>query len=269
MESSYSEYTEHLYKNNFTTLLRQYDNPIISHQYFIPIETSAKYLKPGSHAFDWSCGNGHFSTFLISKGVTCTGFSFYEIPPHLQEHPSFKFIQGSDNEPTKLPFDDNYFDFIFSIGVLEHVHETGGDQLRSLNEISRILKQDGLFLCFHLPNRYSWIEFICRCLKKLTGNSQKPYAHSRLFTKTKIDQLAESSRFKLIEWGRYNFLPRNITSKLPNAVKTSDNVLRAFNLLDSALVKSLPIFTNQLYFVARNNKAQSRQKPGMTSTSTA
>ncbi|MBQ4132690.1 MAG: methyltransferase domain-containing protein [Desulfovibrionaceae bacterium] len=47
---------------------------------------------------------------------------------------------------------------MFSIGVFEHVHETGGDQLASLKEISRVLKPEGFFLCFHLPNKYSWVE---------------------------------------------------------------------------------------------------------------
>ena len=79
-----------------------------------------------------------------------------------------------------MPFCSDYFDFVYSPDVIEHV----SDQGRYLDEIYRILSQDGKVL-LNSPNRYSlvcpephvgiwgltflprpWIDPVCRLLGK-------------------------------------------------------------------------------------------------------
>jgi ubiquinone/menaquinone biosynthesis C-methylase UbiE len=60
------------------------------------------------------------------------------------------------------PVEDGYVTTAVSMSVLEHVHETGGDQRASLAELSRVLQSGGVLLVFHLPNPYTWTEFVVR-----------------------------------------------------------------------------------------------------------
>ena len=93
---------------------------------------------------------------------------------------------------TRLPFTDESFDAVFSIGVLEHVRETGGDEVDSLKEIKRVLKKDGYFICTHLPNKFSWIEF-------LTSFMKSKHHHEYKYSKSDIKRIVELSGFNLIE----------------------------------------------------------------------
>jgi len=77
-------------------------------------------------------------------------------PTYLARETLFEHRRGDPREPVILPFAADAFDLVFSVGVLEHVHEAGGDARGSILEIERVLKPGGHFLCFHLPNRYAW-----------------------------------------------------------------------------------------------------------------
>ena len=125
-------------------------------QYRRPFETSRKYLRSGAVALDWGSGNGHFAFFLVRHGVRCVGYSFEGPPTYLARETLFEHRRGDPREPVILPFAADAFDLVFSVGVLEHVHEAGGDARGSILEIERVLKPGGHFLCFHLPNRYAW-----------------------------------------------------------------------------------------------------------------
>ena len=157
----------------------------------------------------------------------------------------FQHVAGDSLEPVALPFADGAFDLVFSIGVLEHVHETRGDQAASLCEIARVLKPGGRFLCFHLPNKYSLTEALAR-----NFFSKGRYHHTKLFSRTDVEALCAQARLKLLRWGGYNFLPRNSTRNLPDFIKKNMFCTYLFEGVDLALVKLLPWFRTQNYFIA-------------------
>ena len=184
---------------------------------------------------DWGCGNGWFSYYLIYSGfknVTSYGYGWDDITPAMQKVPQLKVVNGEEcnlNSPSQLPFQDNAYSFVFSIGVLEHVHETGGDQPASMREIHRILKPGGTFYCYHFPNKYTWIEFFKRIF---IPKNRRSYLHTRKFTKQDIRKLAEQSGFQVIKVARYNFLPYNLfrENRLDNKLvsvlyKTVDKII--------------------------------------------
>lgn len=140
------------------------------------------------------------------------------------------------------------------MGVLEHVHESGGDQLFSLKEINRILKPGGFFLCFHFPYSGSWVEKVHGAIMPFKKN--KVYVHTKRFSKKNVIRLCTDSGLTLHEWGRYNFLPRNISQKLPLSVTNNGFFLASFNGIDTALSYCLPWFCNQSYFIAQKNREQ-------------
>ena len=128
-------------------------------------------------------------------------------------------MQGDPGEPVKLPFPDDSFEVVSSIGVLEHVREFGGHEQHSLSEIHRILKPGGHFLCVHLPNRKSWIESISHYLPK------KHY-HPIRFDETSIAQLMKEAHLELLEVKRYAVLPRNLFGWAPTKLRYSHTLAK-------------------------------------------
>ena len=205
-----------------------------------------------SAVLDWGCGNGWFSYYLMYSGfrkVTSYSYGWDDINPARKIIPSFQVINGAEHDlktPSDLPFPKENYDFVFSIGVLEHVHETGGDQITSMLEINRILKSKGIFYCYHFPNKYTWIEFVKRIV---VPASRRAYLHTRKFTRSDIEQLAAKSGFEMLKVKRYNFLPYNIfrENRLDNKW-----VSAIYNFVDRAIcLTPLNIFCQCYLFVAR------------------
>jgi SAM-dependent methyltransferase len=147
-----------------------------------------------------------------------------------------------------LPFENAAFDAAASVGVLEHVHETGGDHRASLVELSRVLKPGGTLLVFHLPNRYSWIECVVRSVNPWLRSPV--FQHSKLFTRADVEQFLPPD-LSIVECGRYNIIPRNPTSALPAWLRDSPTFVAGLNLLDDALTALLPVFAQNWFFVLR------------------
>ncbi|EGY25819.1 methyltransferase domain protein [Desulfovibrio sp. A2] len=247
-------HTLELHKAAVDTGLRdvfpQYHNLLRALQYSIPHEKTLAHTQPGMRVLDWGCGNGHFSWFLLRHAMHVTGYSFRDAPEILRNNPDFQHVRGSAKSPVELPFETASFDAVFSIGVLEHVHECGGSQLGSLREIARVLKPGGLFHCFHLPNTLSWVEQLCRVLKPVFG--KKLHAHTRLFNERDIRALCAETGFALLDLGRYNVLPRNQLAKLLPSLTMRPGFVSTLDTLDETINGILPYFSQQWYFSARN-----------------
>jgi SAM-dependent methyltransferase len=220
-------------------------NNILSMLLYIKVyETALRYLTPGMLALDWGCGNGHFSYFLTLQKIQTTGYSFEPFPVFMKHTELFHFKQGIPDEPTKLPFEDSAFDMVFSIGVLEHVHETGGSEIKSLQEIHRILKPGGLFICCHFPNRYQWVEPIGRFI------GLAKHFHTCKYTQRDIRQLSKQTSFRIQETARYNFFPRNQLSCFPAWLTRNLAFIYFFEFMDRVFSRLFSRFCTNHYFVA-------------------
>lgn len=216
-----------------------------AHQYLLLHKLFKKFVPKSSIVLDWGTGNGHFSYFLCQSGYKTIGFSLESF--YFKEWMrgfKYKFVKGNPKEASKLPFKGNFFNVVVSVGVLEHVRECGGSEDKSLTEIRRILKPEGLFICYHLPNKYSLMEF----LGKLKTNN---FHHQYRYTKNDIITLARANNFKIIKVGRYGFLPRNILSKLPYRLRFSTSLAYLWDILDNLLSFFLSPFCQNYFFVAQ------------------
>ena len=144
----------------------------------------------------------------------------------------------------RLPYEDGQFDAVLSVGVLEHVRETGGEELASLEEINRVLTEGGVFICYHLPNRYSWIDFFVRMI------SNRLHRHDYRYTRKDIKQMLSSAEFELQQCQRYGFLPRLPSRSLPRRIAMSKSLATSYSALDRVLSKALSWFDQNYYFVA-------------------
>jgi len=128
--------------------LTQFQNLISAHQYLHLCNTLARYVGDGETVLDWGTGNGHFSYFLARSGHVTSGYGFGEIPEVCRglqdEH--YTYRRGDIADPVKIPYGDQSFDAVVSVGVLEHVRDSGGDEIESLKEICRLLKPGGVLL---------------------------------------------------------------------------------------------------------------------------
>lgn len=123
------------------------------------------YLTSQSRILDFGCGEGKLVYEYRDAGFDAYGF---DICPALklrrpEDERFFRLsLTGTPaNEPDyrinassyRIPFDDNYFDFILSNSTLEHVQ----DHELACTEMARVLKPGGVGL--HIsPARYSFVE---------------------------------------------------------------------------------------------------------------
>jgi SAM-dependent methyltransferase len=233
--------------------LSQFGSLASAYQYRRLYRLCRRWLAPGSQVLDWGAGNGHFSYFLSRAGYRATGYSF---SPFLYERwladPAYRFVRAEDHEPVKLPFTDASFDAVASIGVLEHVRETGGAEAQSLAEIARVLRPGGVFVAYHFPNRDSWID---RAAKRVPGK----HHHLYRYTRDDIAGLLRDADLTLLETGRYALLPRNTLHRLLGPFRDARWAAEMWDGLDGVLgTLAAPIVQNH-YFVARRPGGASAQ----------
>jgi SAM-dependent methyltransferase len=223
----------------------QFDNPGTQSQYRVPYAITASCVRKSDSVLDWGCGNGHFSLFLESLGASVTGYSFEASPRIMRSSGTFRFVPGDEKDPRSLPFDDNAFDVAVSMGVLEHVWETGGDEIASLRELARVVKPGGAILVFHFPNASGWIESAIR----LAG--VKKHLHGRRYSRGQIESLFVAAGIELVKADRYNMLPRAELRLLPRVIRRSSAFARLYNLVDDSLAAIAPALCTNFYAVGR------------------
>jgi SAM-dependent methyltransferase len=222
----------------------QFTGPLSGSQYLGAYELVSRLLPKAGAALDWGTGSGHFSLFLLENGFHVTGFTIEdqcELADYMSKsYPDrYRLITDASANRT-VPAENEQFELVASIGVLEHVRETGGDEIASLNEIWRMLKPGGLFLCYHFPNKYSWIESITRHLK---NKHNHPYKYSR----SDIRRFLSQTEFDLVETGRYGLFPRLMFRRLGS----SPAAVNRFNKTDRFFSRIMNLFCQNHCFVAR------------------
>lgn len=97
------------------------------------------YAKDGERVLDLGCGNGRFSNYLGKADYTGVDFSEGMIREAEKRFPKKKFLVS---DALNLPFEENYFDKVYSIAV---IHQIPSDnyRLQMLAEIKRVLKKEG------------------------------------------------------------------------------------------------------------------------------
>jgi SAM-dependent methyltransferase len=237
-------------QNTPQTTLDQFHSLISAHQYRLSHALVRRFLPPGAHVLDWGVGNGHFSFFLTREGYRATGYSLEPCEfANFLPTDSSSFVQGNREDPVSLPFADGLFDAVTSVGVLEHVRETGGNEIQSLVEIWRVTKPGGLFLCFHLPNRFSFIE---RVAALFPGK----YRHEVRFARHQIETLLRSAGWEVILIRRYGVLPRNLWQRFPSRIRNSALIAGIWDGVDMILERVVNPICQNFAVVARRGGAQ-------------
>jgi SAM-dependent methyltransferase len=224
--------------------LAQFPSLVGGHQYLRLYQLFRRYVPVGAEVLDWGVGNGHFSYFLVRAGYRASGYSLEtQTAPAWLDDPDYRFEPGTVADPVTIPFPDESFDAVASIGVLEHVRETGGSEPASLREIRRVLRPGGVFVCFHLPNRYSLIDVLARVFPV--------HHHEYRYTRRDIAKLLDETALELCEVRRYAILPRNQLRRLPPTARRSEALASIYDGADELLGRLFAPLCTNYYFVAR------------------
>ena len=211
------------------------DQPVGIWNYIRIANEIASNVPPG-RLLDWGCGFGQMTYLLRRRGFEVTPFDVGPENRRLPDTPLTRDLHVvHTTHPTTLPFAAESFDAVLSCGVLEHVDEFSevGNEIISLGEIRRVLRSDGHFPIYQLPQRYTWQEAITRTLR--IG-----YSHPRRYTASEIRSMLERTGYRIEQIRRNNLLPKNLTG-LPEQFRAFySRFSRAIIPLDTAL-SSVPV----------------------------
>ena len=111
-------------------------------------------LRQGHLVLDAGCGNGRFTNQAAQTGAEVIGIDLgwgvYSAFEHMRSAPNVHIVRG---DLFRMPFADETFDRIFSIGVLMHT----GNAAAAFDSIARTLHTDGLLVA-HVYGR-GWLAY--------------------------------------------------------------------------------------------------------------
>lgn len=123
---------------------------------------SAEMLPENAVALDIGCGMGRWSKYISSKvkfvEALDPGDSIYAAVPHTKSCKNIRVTQAGFGN---LPFENESFDFVFSLGVVHHLPDTQA----AINEAASMVKKQGwllLYLYYDFENRGSFFKFLFR-----------------------------------------------------------------------------------------------------------
>jgi SAM-dependent methyltransferase len=191
-----------------------------------------KYFPAGSHLLEAGCGSGRFVYWLAEKGYAIEGVEIGEkaVANLNQRFPLLKIRQG---DVCRLPYADNSFDGILSLGVIEHVYAGMDDSIR---EMHRVLKPGGIALvivpCFNLVRRLKYCTGIYH-LHALAGCMKRWNFVRRLFGKPPHLPVDHGRPARLPGFKRWPMFGEFYEYRLTRAEFEHELVSRGFTLLES------------------------------------
>jgi SAM-dependent methyltransferase len=173
---------------------------------------------------DWGCGFGQVSDLLLARGLDVRAMDYRPSEPAgrrpLERFPHI-MVDVTD-DPVALPYADESFDAVLSLGVLEHVRDPDA----SLHELARVLRPRGTLYVYKLPNRFSYLEWIAR-RAGLYYHGQ--YPDDVVYDRRSARELLERNGFVVSELRHANMLPLTIdhplAARLSRPLWTANRVL--------------------------------------------
>ncbi|HEY9638409.1 MAG TPA: bifunctional 2-polyprenyl-6-hydroxyphenol methylase/3-demethylubiquinol 3-O-methyltransferase UbiG [Coleofasciculaceae cyanobacterium] len=153
----------------------------------------------GLKALDVGCGGGFSCEFMAKRGVVVSGIDqSVKCIKAAQEHAALSGLKIDYKQglAEKIPYNDNTFDVVICVDVLEHV----SDVQKTILEINRVLKPEGIFF-FDTINRNFKSKFVMIWLmENILGEIKRGIHDWKKFIKPEeLTQLMYKSGFKSFE----------------------------------------------------------------------
>jgi ubiquinone/menaquinone biosynthesis C-methylase UbiE len=180
------------------------------------IKELVKLVKPRDRILDSGCGSGRLYQALKNKPVDYVGIDISEelIKIAQQKNPGGKFLV---TDSLSLPFENNFFNKVFSIAVLHHL-PSKELRLKYLKEAYRVLKPGGLLVLrvwnLFRAKKGGWKNILKFSFLKLLGKTELDWfdvfapwknpegkvvaeLYFHCFTQKKLRKLAQKAGFKV------------------------------------------------------------------------
>lgn len=200
-----------------------------------------EYCSANSVILDWGALFGHVTLMGQALGLNVVPFVFGADQKLKDLH---KTALTTDvvysDDPVRLPFEDSTFDTVISSGVFEHAQEEGGDPVKTLREIKRILKPEGFFILWKLPNASG--------LAEIKSDILGAWSHPYRYTPNGIKILLNSNGFELVHFDYDDLFPLGVKALLRSLR------LGGINWVSSYLARKpvFRVFSNDFVVVAQS-----------------
>jgi SAM-dependent methyltransferase len=145
-------------------------------------------LKPNQKLLDIGCGRGEFLRGFISCGVL--GFGVDRSKAAQKYCPQAE-LRTADLENSPLPYDDNFFDVVYSKSVIEHFYYPE----RLVQEMFRVLKPGGLAITLCPDWEFNYRIYF------------EDYTHRTPFMKSSLRDIQLMHGFENVRVERFRQLP--------------------------------------------------------------
>lgn len=119
---------------------------------------------------DVGCGNGYVLSRYAKEGAETYGIDITETGIQICKN-RFEFMNLKGNfvvgNAEELPFEDNFFDCVCSMGVLHHVPNTE----KAVSEIHRVLKKDGRLIVMFYHRDSAFCNLYFSTVRMITGKT--------------------------------------------------------------------------------------------------
>lgn len=173
-------------------------------EYFGELERLLSHYKP-QKILEAGCGRGQWIKGIGELGINVDGTDFSSIALQIAKE-SCKNPHLFQCDLRNIPVKSNYYDFILSLGVIEHFEEGPKGVLK---EHARILRNGGIFFC-HVPllNLNRRINPLWRTYEFLRQNSlirrlfglRPQIFFEYMMTKAEMTELFQECGFKILEY---------------------------------------------------------------------
>lgn len=159
-------------------------------------------------------GTGHLLLKLNAFGFNSFGVDFSDnIIQRLKKTDKDIQTKKVDIIREKLPFKDNFFDFVVASEVLEHIPTNKLSFV--LSEIKRVLKKEGFFVGT-VPYNESLLDFFVACLH--CGKTFHRWGHYSSYNEQKILELLNSQNYKIVKLKPLFFCDNSIKGLIKKGV---------------------------------------------------
>lgn len=136
-------------------------------------------------------------SFQFKSRISFKNISYYAIDLKIPEDLNKNHFKVCDLNKEKIPFEDNFFDFVIAGEIIEHIKRP----FDFLDELRRVTKKNGK-IYLSTPNPYYYIEI----LKELFGiKTLDDKEHLTLFPKNHLISYCKDLGLDLVKFKRYKF----------------------------------------------------------------
>lgn len=158
---------EKAYQELHSFYLESTNGMIYSHKLSFISRSFLNFIGSNNEILEIGCGNGLFSKKVAEKNNNVVGIDISKIAISIANKNknsklNLKYLHG---DARKLNFEDNRFDIVISIDVIEHISPQG--IVNHFRDVNRVLKPGGYYL-FWTPHKYYGATSLGMHLKEYT-----------------------------------------------------------------------------------------------------